>query len=154
MSDGAKDFGRLEAHIGHTFRDPALLERALTHPSWANERRAPGATPRQQNQRLEFLGDAVLGMLVATALFEKEAACDEGSLTRYLSGLVCEPALAKKAREIELGDFLRLGRGEEAQGGRDRDSIIVRLLRGAACRGLPRRRLRGGRAHGAQAPCP
>ena len=112
----------LEERIGYAFGDRSLLNRALTHPSYANERRTKQA--RQQNQRLEFLGDAVLGMVVATELFNRESSCDEGSLTRYLSGLVCEPALASKARQLGLGAFIRLGKGEESQGGRDRDSIL------------------------------
>ena len=112
----------LEERIGYVFRDSELLSRALTHPSYANERRSKQA--KQQNQRLEFLGDSVLGMLIATELFNRESSCDEGSLTRYLSGLVCEPALATKARELGLGAFIRLGKGEESQGGRDRDSIL------------------------------
>ena len=112
----------LEERIGYAFEDRELLKRALTHPSYANERRSKAA--RQQNQRLEFLGDSVLGMVVATELFNRESSCDEGSLTRYLSGLVCEPALATKARQLGLGVFIRLGKGEESQGGRDRDSIL------------------------------
>ncbi len=110
----------LEERIDHTFRDREFLERALTHPSYANERRGK----RKHNQRLEFLGDSVLGMIVASELYKREEFEDEGMLTRNLSALVCERALAAKARQLDLGSFLRLGKGEDGQGGRHRDSIL------------------------------
>ncbi|MEM1347821.1 MAG: ribonuclease III [Myxococcota bacterium] len=111
---------RLERRIGYTFVDRELLERAMTHPSYANERRGK----QRHNQRMEFLGDAVLGLITATQLYMREEFEDEGMLTRSLSALVCERALAAKAREINLGDYLRLGKGEQGQGGRERDSIL------------------------------
>ncbi len=114
------DLNALEARIGHTFNNRELLERALTHPSYSNERRRK----RKHNQRLEFLGDAVLGLVTATCLYAREEFEDEGMLTRSLSALVCEEALARKARELDLGLFLKLGKGEDSQGGRDRDSIL------------------------------
>ena len=114
------DLSLLESRCGYSFKDRELLERALTHPSYSNERRRK----RKHNQRLEFLGDAVLGMITAAVLYEREEFEDEGMLTRSLSSLVCESALARKARELELGSFLKLGKGEDSQGGRDRDSIL------------------------------
>ena len=114
------DLGVLEARLGHTFLDREYLERALTHPSYANERRGP----RKHNQRLEFLGDSIIGMIVASELYKREAFVDEGMLTRNLSALVCEGALAAMARSLDLGAFLRLGKGEDSQGGRTRDSIL------------------------------
>ncbi len=110
----------LEARLGYVFTQRHVLERALTHPSYANERRSK----RKHNQRLEFLGDSVLGMIIATRLYRQEEFEDEGMLTRNLSSLVCEEALANKARELDLGEFLKLGKGEIGQGGRDRDSIL------------------------------
>lgn len=114
------DLNLLESRCGYTFKDRELLERALTHPSYSNERRRK----RKHNQRLEFLGDAVLGLITASVLYERDEFEDEGVLTRSLSSLVCESALARKARELELGYFLKLGKGEDSQGGRDRDSIL------------------------------
>lgn len=114
------DLEELQRRMGYTFKNLEHLERSLTHPSYANERR--GA--RKHNQRMEFLGDAVLGLIMATELFSREDFEDEGVLTRNLSALVCERALAAKARELGLGEFLRLGKGEDNQGGRDRDSIL------------------------------
>jgi ribonuclease III len=113
------ELGGLEHRLGYTFRDRTLLERALTHPSYANER-----DHTRSNQRLEFLGDSVLGVVVASELYLREELEDEGKLTRQLSTLVCEDALAIKARELGLGDFLRLGKGEDSQGGRERPSIL------------------------------
>lgn len=114
------DLSLLESRCGYTFKNREYLERALTHPSYSNERRRK----RKHNQRLEFLGDAVLGLLTASVLYDRDEFEDEGVLTRSLSALVCESALAKKARELELGYFLKLGKGEDSQGGRDRDSIL------------------------------
>jgi ribonuclease-3 len=113
------DLSGLEQLLGYTFKQISLLERALTHPSYANER-----DHTRSNQCLEFLGDAVLGLVVATALYGREELDDEGKLTRQLSTLVCEEALANKARELRLGEFLRLGKGEDSQGGRERASIL------------------------------
>ncbi len=114
------DLDELESRIGYAFHERMFLERALTHPSYANERKGT----RRHNQRLEFLGDSVLGLIIATALYQREEMEDEGMLTKHLSALVCERALSSKARELDLGEFLRLGKGEEAQGGRLRDSIL------------------------------
>jgi ribonuclease III len=110
----------LEERIGRRFVDRGLLERALIHRSWAHDRNPP----LPDNERLEFLGDAVVGLVVAERLFE-EFGDDEGRLTRARAGLVQREALAEHARSLELGRWLKLGRGELGQGGRDNDSILA-----------------------------
>ena len=114
----------LESIIGYTFKNPELLETALTHTSYANESRAPV----KHNERLEFLGDAVLELVSSEHLFTQFPQMPEGELTRLRASLVCEPTLAFCAREIELGSFLRLGKGEEMTGGRHRDSVTSDAL--------------------------
>ena len=109
----------LEEKLGYTFQDPSLLENALTHSSRANESR--GAL--RSNERLEFLGDSVLGMVVADHLYRNHPDLPEGELTRIRSVLVCEESLVEVAQDLSLGSYLRLGRGEEAGGGRNRPSI-------------------------------
>ena len=109
----------VEAAFGHRFADAALLEAALTHPSFAMEN--PGAA---DNQRLEFLGDAVLGFLLADRVYRGEAASPEGDLTRHRAAIAGGAALAAKARQIGLGAALRLGRGEAKTGGADRASNL------------------------------
>jgi ribonuclease-3 len=114
------DWAALEKRLGYTFRDRELLRRALTHPSFAQT----AATPTQHNQRLEFLGDAVLGMLLAEhlcALFPKER---EGRLTQYRALLARGPMLARLARELGLAEAIRLSDGEIQNGGRERASIL------------------------------
>ncbi len=111
---------KLEERIGYSFQDPSLLENALTHSSYANENKAKGET---SNERLEFLGDSVLGMVVADYLFRTHPDMPEGELTRTRAALVCEESLVEVAARWELGDYLRLGRGEDAGGGRNRPSI-------------------------------
>ncbi len=110
----------LEEKLGYTFRDPALLDNALTHSSYANENRAAGA---QSNERLEFLGDSILGMVTADYLYRTHPDLPEGDLTRTLAALVCEESLVEVAQAWGLGQFLKLGRGENAGGGRTRPSI-------------------------------
>ena len=110
----------LETIIGYTFRDPGLLATALTHTSYANESRVPVA----HNERLEFLGDSVLQIVSADYLFHAYADRPEGDLTRIRSSLVSEGALFQFAQEIHLGDYLRLGKGEERCGGRERPSVV------------------------------
>ena len=109
----------LEEKLGYTFRDPALLENALTHSSCANESRGK----LQSNERLEFLGDSILGMVVAEHLFRNHPNLPEGELTRTRAALVCEESLVEVAQALGLGDYLKLGKGEEAGGGRNRPSI-------------------------------
>ena len=110
----------LEKIIGYTFKDPGLLATALTHTSYANESRVPVA----HNERLEFLGDSVLQIVSADYLFHAYADRPEGDLTRIRSSLVSEGALFQFAQEIHLGDYLRLGKGEERCGGRERPSVV------------------------------
>lgn len=110
----------LEEKLGYSFQDPALLEKAITHSSYANEQKR-GAL--ESNERLEFLGDSILGQVTADHLYRTHPDKPEGDLTRMRAALVCEEALARVAHGWELGQFLRLGRGEEANGGRERDSI-------------------------------
>ena len=111
----------LEKRLGHVFHDRALLDTALTHSSYANENRSQGIVC---NERLEFLGDSVLGVTVADFLYRRYADMPEGRMTRLRSELVCEQSLYQVALKLELGRFLRLGRGEEHNGGRARASIL------------------------------
>ncbi len=112
----------LEEKLEHRFRDRALLENALTHSSYANENRAWGC---ESNERLEFLGDSVLGMVVAARLYRAYPDMPEGRMTRLRAQLVCEESLHKAALDISLGSSIRLGRGEEHTGGRTRPSILA-----------------------------
>ncbi len=109
----------LEEKLGYTFRDQSLLENALTHSSCANESKGR----LQSNERLEFLGDSILGMVVAEHLYRNHPDLPEGELTRTRAALVCEESLVEVARDLGLGDYLKLGKGEEAGGGRTRPSI-------------------------------
>ena len=109
----------LEEKLGYTFQNRALLENALTHSSCANESRGK----LQSNERLEFLGDSILGMVVADHLYRNHPDLPEGVLTRTRAALVCEDSLVLVAEELGLGAYLRLGKGEEAGGGRNRPSI-------------------------------
>ena len=109
----------LETKLGYSFRDRKLLENALTHSSYANENKSPMGS----NERLEFLGDSVLGMVTADFLFRRHPDLPEGDLTRIRAALVCEDSLAEVADRLDLGAYLRLGKGEAAGGGRERISI-------------------------------
>ena len=112
----------LEAAIGYQFHNISLLQNALTHSSYANER---WHNSLLSNERLEFLGDSVLGMLVAEYLYRNFPNRPEGELTRMRADMVCETTLAAVANTIHLGDHLLLGHGEEQGGGRTRDSILA-----------------------------
>lgn len=111
----------LEERLGYSFRNRALLETAVTHSSYANENRASGIVC---NERLEFLGDSVLGVTVADFLYRHFPDMPEGRMTRLRAELVCEQSLHRVALELHLGDYLRLGKGEEHNGGRERASIL------------------------------
>jgi ribonuclease-3 len=113
----------LEAALGHRFRDPALLETALTHRSWAHERTGPVAAAHYE--RLEFLGDALLGAFVSEWLYRDDPAAPEGLLSRRRQAVVRTSALAEVARRLHLGDAIRIGRGEEATGGRTKPSLLA-----------------------------
>lgn len=107
-----------EKLIGYTFSDKSLLERALSHSSYANEKHSP----KDSNERLEFLGDSVLGFITAEYYY-KNSSLPEGELTRLRAATVCEKALFEFSKEIELFRYIYLGKGEENTGGRDRASI-------------------------------
>ena len=112
---------KLEQGLGYAFRNKALLENALTHSSYANENRERHLP---DNERLEFLGDSILGFVVAEYLYRSFPDKPEGELTRIRADLVCERNLAEAAATVELGSYLLLGHGEEHGGGRKRDSIV------------------------------
>lgn len=116
-----KKFLELEKKIGYKFENFDLLVNAMTHSSYANEHHI---SYMGNNERLEFLGDAVLEVTSSEFLFHKYPDLPEGKLTKKRASMVCEPTLALCAREIPLGDYLLLGKGEEATGGRKRDSIV------------------------------
>lgn len=122
----------LEAAIGYRFQNLSLLQNALTHSSYANER---WHNSLLSNERLEFLGDSILGMLVAEYLFRNFPNRPEGELTRMRADMVCEKTLAAAANRIGLGEHLLLGHGEEQGGGRSRDSILADAVESviAAC---------------------
>ncbi|MBR0409984.1 MAG: ribonuclease III [Eubacterium sp.] len=114
-------FHELEEIIGYSFKDKNLLLLALTHSSYANEHKK---NKKSNNERLEFLGDAVLELTISDYLFREYPDRDEGKLTKLRSSLVCEYTLAICARDISLGRYLLLSKGEDLTGGRERDSIL------------------------------
>ena len=116
-----KDKTTLQKNLGYTFRDPDLLETALTHSSYSKEH-GEGA---RSNERLEFLGDAFFDAIIGEELFRIFPDREEGWLSRIRATIVCEKSLAAQARKLELGDFLLLGHGEEKSGGRRRESILA-----------------------------
>ncbi len=112
----------LEAAIGYEFQNITLLQNALVHSSYANER---WHNSLKSNERLEFLGDAILGMVVAEHLYKNFPNRPEGELTRMRADMVCESSLARVADQLCLGQHLMLGNGEEQSGGRNRNSILA-----------------------------
>ena len=122
LADDTRDLSALEERLGYTFREPAVLDRALTHRSRANED-ATGSTV--DNESLEFLGDAVLGFVMADLLFRDFPQFDEGQKSKIKASLVSTATLALLARRLGLGDFLALGRGEEKTGGRKKQALLV-----------------------------
>ena len=116
-----KDLKELEGKIGYTFKDKTLFKQALTHSSYANEHRHEGL---KDNERLEFLGDAVLEIISSEYLFYNYPDMAESEMTKLRASIVCEPTLALCTHEISLGSYLFLGKGEERTGGRNRDSIV------------------------------
>lgn len=115
----------LEERIGYRFQDRKLLKQALTHSSFTNEQKI---NKTEDYERLEFLGDAVLEMVSSQFLFHTYPKLSEGELTKMRASMVCEPALAFCARDLELGRFIRLGKGEELSGGRERESITSDVM--------------------------
>lgn len=110
-----------EQLIGYKFNNPNLLERALTHSSYNKEKN----TKHQDNERLEFLGDAFFDAIVSAELFKMMKGVTEGKLTKTRALVVCENSLAKSARKLGLGQYIYIGHGEEVGGGRDKDSILA-----------------------------
>lgn len=119
--------GALEAALKHTFLCKDLLTRALTHSSLAHERGSQ-ERPSEDNERLEFLGDAVVGMVAAECLFRRYPELPEGSLTRLRATLVSRKHLAEVAETLDLGKYLRLGRGEERSGGRAKSALLANAM--------------------------
>ncbi|MBQ2257480.1 MAG: ribonuclease III [Lachnospiraceae bacterium] len=125
MRDIKEALRELQDKIGYQFKDESLLKQALTHSSFANEQKI---NKLNNYERLEFLGDAVLELVSSEFLFNENKDMPEGQLTRLRASMVCEPALAYCARDIELGSYILLGKGEEATGGRKRDSITSDVM--------------------------
>ena len=121
------ELASLEAKVGHRFSNPEILVRALTHSSHANETRT-GAVPSVDNERLEFLGDSILGFLIAEALVARFPEYREGELSRAKAHLVSAVHLYGVARRLDLGDYLELGRSEEMSGGRSKRTLLVDAL--------------------------
>lgn len=119
---GTKWLEPLEKNLNYKFNDIQLLKTALTHSSYANEHNMKNT---ENNERLEFLGDTILGLIVSQYLYKKYPNYPEGELTKIRAKVVCESSLAFAARKINLGEFLLLGKGEETTGGRLRDSILA-----------------------------
>lgn len=120
-----RELKKLEEKIGYRFQKFTLLKKAMIHSSYANEMHLP---KYECNERLEFLGDAVLELISSEFLFFDESRMQEGDLTKLRASMVCEPTLAFCARQFELGEYLLLGKGEEATGGRLRDSVVSDAL--------------------------
>ena len=112
----------LEKKLNYTFKNSELLKNALTHSSYANENRAEGIS---SNERLEVLGDSVLGFVTAKHLYSMQPTLSEGKMTRLRAELVCEQSLHGVALDLDLGRYLRMGHGEEKNGGRTRPSILA-----------------------------
>ena len=115
------DYSAFETKIGYTFKNKELLHEALSHSSYANEHKHG----RNSNERLEFLGDSVLSIVVSEHLFSHFRHLPEGELTKIRASLVCEKALYEFSKKIDLGNFIFLGKGEENSGGRNRPSIVA-----------------------------
>lgn len=115
----------LQEKIGYRFQDVSLLKQALTHSSFANEQKI---NKLKNYERLEFLGDAVLELVSSEFLYNENPDMPEGQLTKLRASMVCEPALAYCAKDLNIGSYLLLGRGEEATGGRKRDSITSDVM--------------------------
>lgn len=112
----------LQKTISYTFNNNNILKEALTHSSFANESKTKKI---KYNERLEFLGDSILGLVISEYIFLKYKHLPEGELTKVRAMVVCEPSLARQSKEIQLGNYLLLGKGEEFTGGRERESILA-----------------------------
>jgi ribonuclease-3 len=118
---GERTVDRIEAVLGLSFNDRGLLQQALVHGSYLNEQ---GGSPLDSYERLEFLGDAVLELVVSTEIYHRLPQLSEGELSKIRAGLVCRESLSQAAQSLGLGRFISMGKGEEASGGRDRESIL------------------------------
>ena len=118
-------YSRLEQILAHQFREPARCEQALTHKSWVNENQESG---RAHNERLEFLGDAVLALVISDLLMKRYPNSPEGDLSKTRAAVVNEAGLARVAESLDLGQWIFLGRGEEQAGGRSKPSILADCL--------------------------
>lgn len=116
-----RGLSEFQAVTGYTFKDVRYLETALTHSSFANEKHWPY---KKNNERLEFLGDAVLELVSSDFIFHEHSSDMEGDMTKLRASLVCERSLADSARQIGIGSYIRLGKGEASTGGSERDSIL------------------------------
>ena len=116
------DYSRLEKDLGYTFVNKSLLETAFTHTTYVFE---TGRGHWESNQRLEFIGDAVLDVVVGQMIYELKPQADEGYLSKMRSVSVCEKSFAEVARKLHLGDYLLLGKGEAQSGGNDKDSTLA-----------------------------
>lgn len=126
-----KNLAKLENILGYKFQDLALLERAVTHRSWAHESLPDGNEEKVrelQNESFEFVGDSVLGLVIAEQLYLKNPTVSEGDLTLMKHHLVSAETLAKIADELKIGEFIRLGRGEEKTGGRKKHALLADAL--------------------------
>ncbi len=122
---------KLEKILGHRFSSPELLEQALTHTSWSHENRhgsANGTAQPDDNERMEFVGDSVLGLVIAEQLFRKNLGMSEGDLTLMKHRLVSTTTLAEIADSMGIGNHMRIGRGEEQTGGRSKQAILAGTL--------------------------
>ena len=119
------DLATLQEILGVGFNDPSLLEQSLVHSSYINENPVSAPTP---NERLEFLGDAVLGLVIAEKLYQNLPNTNEGKMTKLRAALVCRDTLARVARTIKLDDYLYLGKGEERSGGRNKTTNLAGAL--------------------------
>jgi ribonuclease III len=128
MSSTPRPISELSERLGYGFKDPKLLELACIHKSFGNEHRAAQPLEARDNERLEFLGDAVLDLIVSLCLLEAFPKSSEGDLSKLRAGLVNEKSLARLAKTLELGEFIWLGKGEEQTGGRAKESILASTL--------------------------
>jgi len=127
------DTSTLEESLGHVFQHPALLEQALTHSSYAREMESQNAAEgaaalEADNEQMEFLGDAVLSFAVSQELFRRFPEYQEGELSKLRAHIVSARRLLRPARELKIGDYLRLGRGEDRSGGRSKSALLVNAL--------------------------
>lgn len=133
MKSQEVDLTALEEALGHRFRRPAILEQALTHSSFAREAETTAATEGDSefpgdNEQLEFLGDAVLSFVISQELFGRFPECTEGDLSKLRAHVVSARALIRPARQLEIGKYLRFGKGEEKSGGRSKSALLVNAL--------------------------